>query len=108
MREMARGRPQPLQVRRGVAVRAKEVAAHIVVDPMHLPAEAVEERNRLRTDEAAASRGQADFHGVSYRSVLSHELLVQREMRPAHPVKRELRLDSLESGTRKPVPQFCI
>ena len=56
---------QALEVPGRVAVRAEEVAAHVVVDAVDLPAALVEERDRLRADEPAAAGDEDPLHGRS-------------------------------------------
>ena len=46
---------QPFEVPRGVAVGAEEIAAHVVVDAVHLPSLAVEVRDGLRADETTTA-----------------------------------------------------
>ena len=48
--------PQPLEVPGRVAVLPEEVAAHVVVDPVHAPAALVEEGHALGADQAARAR----------------------------------------------------
>ena len=55
VREPAGGAAEPLEVPRRVAVRAEEVAPHVVVDPVDDPAAGIEVGHRLRADEAAAA-----------------------------------------------------
>ena len=57
------GRLEALPVPRGVAARAEEAGAQVVVDAVHVEPQPVEERDGLGADEAGAPRDQDLLHG---------------------------------------------
>src|SRR5262249_8653629 len=55
---------QALEVPGRIAVGSEEVAAHVVVDAVDLPATVVEERCSLRSDETAAAGDEDPLHAL--------------------------------------------
>jgi len=51
MLETAAGIPEPFQVPTRIAVRSEEVAAHVVINPVHSPSKTVEIDHAFRSDQ---------------------------------------------------------
>src|SRR5262249_2875247 len=88
VREALGDAAQALEVPGRVAVGTEEVAAHVVVDAVHLPAAVVEERRSLRSDETAAAGDEYPLHALDSLAAGGAMVPVSRPWRSSSPCAR--------------------